>query len=167
LVKNIQFLYQTYKSIYNFRYPSKTEVLAPLDLSPELSRHFRGLRIWLPLHLMGLKPFKAALEEKIWLCRYFYEKIKARGWMVGPFPDLSVAIYRYVPEKVDANDFNQKLVEYVIADGRVFLSFTTLDGVFWIRLAVLSFRTHLRDIELCLEILDKGVLQISRQLAAL
>ena len=39
--------------------------LSPADLSPELTKHFRGLRLCLPLKLMGVKPFRACLEEKI------------------------------------------------------------------------------------------------------
>ena len=35
------------------------------DLSVELSRPFRGPRLWLPLKLFGLEPFRAALEEKL------------------------------------------------------------------------------------------------------
>lgn len=129
----------------------------PADLSPELTKHFRGMRMWLSLQLLGTTPFKAALAEKLLLCQYFYKKIQELGFIVGPPPELSVAIYRYIPEHEDANHFNQKLVQYVQQDGRVFLSSTTINGQFWIRIAVLSFRTHLREIDLCLEILQAGV----------
>jgi aromatic-L-amino-acid decarboxylase len=40
-------------------------------------------------------------------------------------------------------------------DGRVFLSSTTIDGRFVIRLAVLSFRTHLDEVEQTLEVLQE------------
>lgn len=159
LVKNVEATYQSqhYQANYMQDTLKIAEELSPADLSPELTKHFRGLRMWLPLHLLGLRPFKAALEEKIWLCRYFYEKIQTLGFEVGPYPDLSIMIYRYVPERGDANLFNEKLVEYVQRDGRVFLSSTLIDNVFWIRLAVLSFRTHLREIDLCVEVLKVGV----------
>jgi len=60
------------------------------------------------------------------------------------------------------NAFNQKLVKEVQNDGRVFLSSTTIDGKFIIRLAVLAFRTHLRMIEMALEILQDKVRFIER-----
>ncbi len=130
---------------------------SPADLSPELTKHFRGLRMWLPLHLYGLAPFRAALEEKIYLCRYFYEKVQDLGFKVGPYPELSVMIFRYIPQEGNADDFNEQLVREVREDGRLFLSSTMIDGVYWIRLAVLSFRTHLREIELLLRILEEKV----------
>jgi glutamate/tyrosine decarboxylase-like PLP-dependent enzyme len=72
---------------------------------------------------------------------------------VGPYPDLSVAIFRYLPKVGDANDFNRRLVEAIHGDGRVFLSSTVLDGRFTMRLAVSAFRTHLETIDLALEVL--------------
>ena len=73
----------------------------------------------------------------------------------GPFPDLSVATFRYVPKKGDANRFNEKLVQEVQKDGTVFLSSTLLDGKFVIRIAVLCFRSHLSIIDKTLEILQR------------
>ncbi|MEK7253928.1 MAG: pyridoxal-dependent decarboxylase [Bacteroidota bacterium] len=160
LIKNVQAQLAShyYRANYMQDTFSFTEELSPADLSPELTKHFRGLRMWLPLQLLGLQPFKAALEEKIWLCRYFYEEVKKLGFEVGSYPELSVCNYRYLPPNGgDANDFNRRLVEHVQRDGRVFISSTSIDGVFWIRLAVLCFRTHLRTVDLCLEVLKEGL----------
>jgi len=134
-----------------------TEEISPADLSPELTKHFRGLRLWLPLQLFGLAPFKAGLDEKLMLTQYFYHEIQKLGFEVGPFPELSVMIYRFVPEHGDANEFNTKLIQYVHQDGRVFLSSTTIEGTYWIRIAVLAFRTHLETVDLCLKVLKEGV----------
>jgi len=131
---------------------------SPADLSLELTRPFRGLRFWLPLKLFGVAPFRAALAEKIWLARYFHAELsKMRGWEVGPCPELSVVIYRYVPAHGDADDFNKKLVEGVQADGMVFISSTLIEGHFYLRLAVLHFRTHLQQVDYLLALLNKLV----------
>jgi len=129
---------------------------SPADLSLELTRPFRGLRFWLPLRLFGLAPFRAALAEKIWLARYFHVQLAdTPGWEVGPYPELSVVTYRYLPDRGDADAFNRQLVAAVQADGTVFISSTLIDGHFYLRLAVLHFRTHLQQVDYLLALLKK------------
>ena len=84
---------------------------------------------------------------------------KIEGIEVGPEPELSVMFFRYLPsdEKTDANAFNKKLVDALHKDGRVFLSSTNIEETVYLRLAVLSFRTHLEDIELTLELLKEKI----------
>lgn len=137
---------------------NSTDELSPADLSPELSKHFRGLRLWLPLKLLGVNPFRDALEEKIQLARYFYERLKEiKGFELGPYPELSVVTFRYIPESGDPDTFNRQLVNQVQKDGRVFISSTMLNGKFILRLAVLSFRTHLDTVDLLIKILKEKI----------
>ncbi|MFT5290115.1 MAG: aromatic-L-amino-acid decarboxylase [Planctomycetota bacterium] len=136
---------------------------SPADLSPELTRHFRGLRMWLPLVLHGTARFRAALMEKFLLARYFHGCARELGFEVGPVPDLSVALFRWVPRghaDLDAaNAFNAELLQAVLKDGHVFLSSTRIEGVFWIRLAVLSFRTHRDRVDHVLGVIAKATEQ--------
>jgi glutamate/tyrosine decarboxylase-like PLP-dependent enzyme len=137
--------------------------VSPADVSPELSKPFRALRMWLPLILLGVAPFRAALAEKLLLARYFRARAAAMGLEVGPEPDLSIVTFRWVPagagpERV--NELNRALVDAVRRDGRIFLSSTLLDGHFTLRMAALSFRTHRRQIDLCLQILGEKMAAI-------
>ncbi|CAN5717994.1 aminotransferase class I/II-fold pyridoxal phosphate-dependent enzyme [soil metagenome] len=130
--------------------------ISPADVSPELTRHFRAVRMWLPLLLLGTRPFAAALDEKLLLARYFHQRIQAAGFEVGPQPDLSVVTFRLAPRGTDpheADRLNRAIVDGVRRDGRVFLSSTILDGRYTLRLAALSFRTHRRAIDLAVRIL--------------
>lgn len=165
LIKDTEALYRSHHYTANYMQDAQrvTDELSPADLSPELTKHFRGLRIWLPIQLIGTEPFRAALEEKVVLCRYFYEKVQKLGFAVGPYPELSIMIFRYVPPHGSADPFNQALIRYVQEDGRVFLSSTRVDGDFWIRLAVLSFRTHRTEVDLLLDILAEGVAAIQKK----
>ena len=130
---------------------------SPADLSPELTKHFRGLRLWLPLKLHGTAPFRACLEEKLLLAKYFYAEVKKLGFECDVEPELSVVVYRYIPKNGDANEFNKRLLDEVVADGRVFISSTTLNGKFTLRFACLAFRTHLKTVDTLLELLKKKV----------
>lgn len=136
---------------------SATDELSPADLSPELTKHFRGMRFWLPLQLHGLKPFRACLEEKLLLTKYFHLKIKELGFESRIEPELSVAIFRYLPNAEDADLFNKKLLEAVQRDGRIFISSTMLDGKFTLRFACLAFRTHQKQVDLLLEVIGKAL----------
>ncbi len=130
--------------------------VSPADVSPELSRHFRALRMWLPLVLLGTRPFSAALEEKLLLARYFRREIASAGYEVGPEPDLSIVTYRWAPPNTSlerTNALNQEIVDGSRRDGRVFLSSTMLDGRFTLRMAALAFRTHRSTIDLAVRVL--------------
>lgn len=134
--------------------------VSPADVSPELTKHFRAVRMWLPLKLLGLQPFRAALEEKLLLARYFRAEAAALGFEVGPEPDLSIVTYRWVPPGAsleECNRINQRVVELVRRDGRVFISSTMIDGRFTLRLVALAFRTHRKTIDLALRVLQAAV----------
>jgi len=127
---------------------------SPADHGPELTRHFRALRVWLPLQLAGRDAFAAALTEKLELARYLHRRLgEADGFEVGPEPDLSIVTYRYAPAWVDRADavrldtLNQALVDRVRLDGEVFVTATRLDGRLVLRAAVGSFRTHRRHVD--------------------
>lgn len=135
-----------------------TDEISPADTGIELSRPNRGLRMWLPLQLHGVAPFKACLQEKLLLIRYFYEEIRKQGFETGPFPDLTVVIFRYPGD--DDNQINQQLVDAIHADGRVFLSSTRIAGKLWLRCAVVSHRTHLEEIKLALQMIRENINKI-------
>ncbi|MEO7540051.1 MAG: pyridoxal-dependent decarboxylase [Pyrinomonadaceae bacterium] len=130
---------------------------SPADLSPELTKHFRGLRLWLPLKLHGVAPFRACLDEKLLLAKYFYDEIRKLGFESNLEPELSVVTYRWVPTSGDANEFNKRLLNAVVADGRVFISSTMLNGDFTLRYACLAFRTHLSTTDTLLQVLEAEV----------
>ncbi|MGW8123499.1 pyridoxal phosphate-dependent decarboxylase family protein [Roseivirga echinicomitans] len=159
LIKDIAHLAAANSYEANYMQDTKMhqDEMSPAELSPELSKHFRGMRMWLPLKLHGVAPFKACLEEKMELAKYFYSKIKVMGFEVGPEPVLSTVIFRYLPKNTDANEFNAAIVKAIHQDGRIFISSTTLNGQFYMRVAVLSFRTHQREIDLLLEIIKEQV----------
>jgi len=155
--KNLDAAYR-YDAAYMQDRPSLASLdeASPSELSAELTRPFRGLRLWLSLKLLGLGPFRAALEEKLLLARYFYGELqRAKRFETGPPPELSVVIFRYLPAKGDVEDFNRRLLRTLQYDGRIFLTSTRLEGKTWLRLAVLCVATHLEQIEFALKILQE------------
>ena len=95
--------------------------------------------------------------EKLLLTQYFYEEVQKLGFIVGPTPELSVCIFRWIPQVGDANEFNRKLVQYLQQGGEIFLSSTSIDGVFWPRICIMVFRTHLEHVDKLLKLLGEFV----------
>jgi aromatic-L-amino-acid decarboxylase len=126
------------------------------DLSPELSRDFRGLRIWLPLVLHGVGAFRDAIEEKLSLIRWAFEQLRAdERFEILDEPQLSVIAFRLKAAAADSDRLNEELMHRVNRRGRVFLSSTRLDGRYTIRLCVLSFRTHMDRVKDAVEALQE------------
>jgi aromatic-L-amino-acid/L-tryptophan decarboxylase len=122
------------------------------EYSPELSRDFRGLRVWLPLQLHGVEAFREALDEKLDLAEFAYDELRATQSLAVPWgPELSIVAFRLAPmpgEDLDGeNRRNRELLDRINASKRVFLSSTLIDGRFTLRLAILSHRTHRDRIE--------------------
>ncbi len=124
-------------------------------LSPELSRDFRGLRVWLPLKMHGAAPFRANLEEKLALARWACERLREiRDVEILAEPQLSIVAFRRTragcsEEELDAS--NRALLDRINGRRRVYLTGTRLKGRFAIRICVLSFRTHRDRMEQALE----------------
>lgn len=131
-------------------------IQSPANISPELTKHFRGLRVWLPLQLHGIEPFKACLEEKLLLTEYFRIKLKELGFSVGPSPDLSVSYFWY-PFEEDVDTKNRQLMDIMHAKGDVYLSSSVIDNRFVIRIAILAFRTKKESVDRAIEMIASSL----------
>jgi aromatic-L-amino-acid decarboxylase len=127
-------------------------------LTPELSRDFRGLRLWLPLHLHGVGAFREQLDEKLDLAALAYETLAADPRFDLPWtPDLSVVAFRLAG---GSDDVQLRFLERINASQRVLLSSTRIDGQIYLRLAILSLRTHEERIREALEIIDRAAAEM-------
>lgn len=126
------------------------------NLGPELTRDFRGLRLWLPLHLHGVAAFRAALDEKLDLAVHAYRELAADPRLEVPWePALSTVAFRLADHHDDLN--NQRFLERILAANRVFLSTTRIGGRHMIRLCILAHRTHLDRVDEAIDIIRKAV----------
>ena len=157
LVRNAEHLFKSnyYTAAYLQDDMEGQDERSPADYSPELTRHFRGMRLWFSLSMLGISPFRQVLAEKIDLSHYFYREIQNAGFEVGPFPALSISLFRYVPKEGDANEANTKLLALIHADGHIFVSSTTILGVLWIRMAILVFRAHRKEVDFAIKTMEK------------
>jgi aromatic-L-amino-acid decarboxylase len=137
---------------------------SPCDYSAELTRPSRALRFWLPFKVHGSRAFAAALEEKLLLAQYFFDQCgKVEGIELGPSPDLSVVTFRFRTENMEADAAGRALLDTIHQDGRVFMASTTISGCFTIRMAILTYHTHIEDVDLALQIIEDSAAKIRRQ----
>ncbi len=124
-------------------------------LSPELSRGWRGLRVWLPIAMHGIGPFRRNLDEKLDLALWAAEELrKIPGIEILAEPQLSIVAFRLSrpgPGEEAANAVNRELQSRINARKRVYLTGTMLGDRFAVRICVLSFRTHRERMEAALE----------------
>lgn len=156
LVKNIDHLASAHAYSANYMRDAEMEnQYSPADLSPELSKHFRGLRMWLPLKLYGQSAFSDYLNEKLQLTNYLYKELQTIGYKVLCEPDLSVVAFRLELKNYDSDVLNKIILDEIQKDGRIFISSTVLEDKLTLRAAILSFRTHQKEIDLFLHLLKK------------
>lgn len=120
------------------------------SLGPELTRPFRGLPVWLGLHLHGVGAFRFELDRMLDLAERAQAELGQSGRVetVGS-PDLSVVVMRSVHGDKDT----QFLLSYLNDSRRVHLSSTQMFGRDIIRLAFLNPRTNDQDLDSVIELL--------------
>ena len=108
--------------------------------TPELTRDFRGLRLWLPLHLHGVDAFVAALDEKLDLASYVFEQLSAIPELEVPWsPDLSLVVFR---PRGGTDADSERMLDAINASGRVWLSAAPIRGRLFLRICILSHRSR-------------------------
>jgi aromatic-L-amino-acid decarboxylase len=117
------------------------------DLSPELTRDFRGLRLWLPLHLHGVGAFRDALDEKLDLAQHAHDVLASDSNLhVLARPQLTVLGFHAATD-----DDTRRIIAEVDAEGRAFLSSTLVGGRYVGRICILNHRTDLGRVDEALD----------------
>jgi aromatic-L-amino-acid/L-tryptophan decarboxylase len=136
----------------------------PGSLGPELSREFRGLKVWLLLKEHGVAKFARLIEQNVAQAKHLAGLVHRHSELelLAPVP-LNIVCLRYArgkPEQLDA--VNREVLMRVQERGIAVPSGTVLNGKFAIRVALTNHRTVLADLDLFAE----HVVAIGREVAA-
>ena len=155
LVKEGDILRQAFSATQSYLSDVEHEEPSPSAYSPELTRHFRGLRLWMSLKTHGIERYRAALEEKLLLARLAWERLRAMPRIdPGPEPELSCVAFRV---RGDEDEPTRLMLHRILERGRVHMSSTVLGGRLHIRLCVLCFRSHRSDVEEAMTEIESAV----------
>ena len=126
------------------------EVVSFSEYGVELGRGFRALKLWTVLRCHGREGLQEVIRRGIRLAEQFEGWVREEpDWeLCAPRP-FSVVCFRLVA----SDEENQALLERVNARGEVFLSGTTLNGRFVLRLAIGNARTTEEDVRLTWDVL--------------
>ncbi|MDE0916175.1 MAG: aminotransferase class V-fold PLP-dependent enzyme [Planctomycetota bacterium] len=122
------------------------------EMSPELTREARGLRVWAAVDFYGAEALRDALREKLELAQWLHDELSTtEGIEMGDRPQLSVVSFRFRSADGDSDALNEALLHKINARRRIFLSSTKINGMFTLRVCLLHFRTNGDEVKAALE----------------
>ena len=152
-----------YPEYYRWEDVIKEEIPINLvDYSPQNSRGFRALKVWMSLLQAGRRGYEAMIRDDIELARQLYALAEGHPELQAYSCNLSITTFRYVPEDMDPEDennfeilnaINGELLTTLQRRGEMFVSNALLDEIFLLRGCVVNFRTTPDDIEAMPEII--------------
>ena len=128
------------------------EGFAFFEESMELSRRFRGLKLWLSIRYHGLQAFRDAIRLNLQQAQRLAGAIHSckELELVGPV-ELSAVCFRHVVEdgatEEARNTFNLALLKKIVQRGKVYLSNAELKGKFCLRACIVNHLTTDEDVD--------------------
>ena len=169
LVKNPNHLIETYSShpvYYNFDSGAETPSLNYYEYGFQNSRGFKALKVWLALQQAGRTGYSKMIAEDIELSKLMFQLADEHPQLQAITQNLSIATLRYVPENYATdsaaheaylNTLNEKLLNKLQADGKIFLSNAVVKGKYCLRGCIVNFRTAKENIAVIIEtIVEEG-----------
>ncbi len=143
----------------------------PGSLAPELSREFRGLKVWMLLQEHGIEKYARLIEQNVAQARYLAGCVHRHPELelMAPVP-LNVVCLRYVGgvtaakktegEAMDA--MNREILMRIQERGIAVPSSTVLNGRFAVRVAITNHRSRREDFDM----LVAAMVEIGAEVAA-
>ena len=138
------------------------------DYSPELTRPFRALKLWMSLQVFGADAFAAALERTFYLAEFAEKQLRAcSNWEITSSAQMAVVTFRYVPKRDESGSaasprridvLNRAIATRMQEQSFALVLTTELRGQTVLRLCTINPRTTEEDIVKTVEALDKHAL---------
>jgi len=131
------------------------------DYGIELSRGFKGLKIWTAISDHGLDKFGRLAEQNIEQAKYLTELVENTPQLELMAPtSMNIVCFRYTAEHTDLNALNEEILIRLHEQAIAVPSYTTLQGNYVIRVANTNHRSTLQDFDILVE----GVVRIGNEI---
>lgn len=179
LVRDPQIQVETFSyhpDYYRWEDVIKEEVPTNLvDYSPQNSRGFRALKVWMSLQQAGRIGYQKMLSEDIQLAQRLFDLAEEHPELQASSCELSITTFRFVPDGVNPddennhkmlNELNGDLLTTLQRNGEMFVSNAIVDDRFLLRACVVNFRTSWHDIEALPEIVVRTGREVFTRMSA-
>ncbi|MBL3705509.1 aspartate aminotransferase family protein [Sulfitobacter sp. BDSS02] len=124
------------------------------EWSVPLGRRFRALKIWFVLRAYGLEGLRDRLRNHINWSGALHDRIAStEGFEIVTPPMWSLFTFRYLRDGVDPEVLNQRLINAINDDGRIYLTQTRVDGDLVIRFQAGQFETTEEDVKMAYDVI--------------
>ncbi len=127
-----------------------------VDFSPQNTRGFKALKVWLALQQAGRDGYREMIAQDIALAERLFQKVTDAPELEALTQHLSITTFRFVPQDLPADNsecdkyldkLNSELVSRLQRSGEVFVSNAVVRGVYALRSCIVNFRTEECDID--------------------
>ena len=122
----------------------KGAVIDYRDWHVQLGRRFRSLKLWFVLRHYGAEGLRYHIIQHIELARRFASWVKAsEQFELLNEPPFNLVCFRHTK----SNELNKQLMDCLNTEGKIYLTHTVLNGVFWLRMSIGQTRTELKHVQ--------------------
>ncbi len=119
------------------------------------SRSFSALKIWASFAGHGTDAYDRRLAHDVELARYLAARVEEEPTLeLGLDPVLPIVCFRVVPDGLtheQTDDLNERVMEAIRREGRVFPSNAEIGGRYFIRACISNFRTEAEEMDALVE----------------
>jgi glutamate/tyrosine decarboxylase-like PLP-dependent enzyme len=162
LVRDAEHLRETFSftpPYYRFQKADEEPPVNFFERSPQNSRAFRALKVWLGMQQAGREGIARSIATDIALAERLFANAEQHPELEAMAQGLSIAAFRYVPDELrDADptdaaaqarldDLNEQLLFALQEEGEAYLSNAVIRGRFALRACIVNFRTTEEDVD--------------------
>ena len=134
------------------------------DWTIPLGRRFRALKIWFLLRAHGLDDLRNRIRNHIAWTQLACDALETTpGIEIMTRPKFALFTFRLAPHDGDADESTRELLQQINADGRIYLTQTSHQGMFVIRLTVGQFDTTRDDVEMAVRVIREIAARVTKQ----
>jgi aromatic-L-amino-acid decarboxylase len=129
------------------------------DWGIQLGRRFRALKLWFVIRNYGVEGLQNKIRNDIELTKYAEKRLKDMNFEILAPVNFNVICFRYFDGDTNdekLNKLNEKMLELINKDGKVFLTHTKLNGKYTIRLVIGQTNVEKRHVDKVLNIISEA-----------